>query len=285
MKPFTLTTNNADAWRGLILSGGATPSLSNCSSVTLAGALELLATAVALRDRCDLFEQLTCAADAGNSLWRILIAEWSRDNSFSLSGSDIHGVRKWELFRLRSVEDKTSTGFSLFLERFCRSTKAQEFPKGFASALSAVLDEMADNVIQHSGVQANGFSGIAGYHVEGGRAAFAVTDVGRGVLSTLTDSPEWDHLLTARAALRAIVAKGASSRVGQGPGEGFKQLFASLVDRNALVRLRSDESVLIIADGENSREGGEMRCPILGGFQISVNCATRTRATEAEISA
>lgn len=282
MGRFLLTTTNADAWRGLLLSGRATPSLADCDGVTLAGALELLATAVALRECSDLFQCLTAVADTGHPLWHELMAEWASRERTELTG-DLHGTRRREFFRLRTIEDKTSLGFSLFLERFCRSLKAQDFPKEFANALAQVMDEMADNVLQHSGPIADGFSGIGGYHVEANRAGFAVVDIGCGILSSLNGSSTWKHLSTARDALRAIVAEGASSRTGQGPGEGFKQLFASLIDHNALVRLRSDDSVLIVADGRNEREGGELRSPILRGVQVSVSCATGVRAVESKM--
>lgn len=282
MQPFTLTTSNVDAWRGLLLSGKSAPSLRDVKGTTLAGALELLATSVALGDSCELFEHLAEAAGRGDQPWSAMMSQWNRQASDR--ETDIHGTRQYEFFRLRSIDDKTSLSFSLFLERFCRSMRAKEFPAAFANALSKVFDELSDNVLQHSGWHGDGFTGIAGYHVEAAHAAFAVVDVGRGILARLNDSPEWSHLVTAREALRAIVARGASSRVGQGPGEGFRQLFASLVDRNAIVRLRTDDSVLTVGDGENAREGGEMRSPLLRGAQVSVNCAVRTRATEIAIT-
>ncbi len=165
MQPFNLTTRNADAWRGLLLSGKASPSLRDCEAVSLAGALELLATSVALRDRSDLFEQLASAADGGDPRWSALMSEW--DGHASITKTDIHGTRGYEFFRLRTADDKTSLSFSLFLERFCRSMTAQDFPAKFANALSTVLDEMADNVPQHSGRPSDGIAGMAGYHVEG----------------------------------------------------------------------------------------------------------------------
>ena len=69
-------------------------------------------------------------------------------------------------------------------------------------------------------------------------------------------------------------------RIDQGQGAGFRQLFALLVDHNAIIRLRTDDSALIIADGLNEREGGELTSPLLAGVQISVNCAVGKRAAE-----
>lgn len=284
VQSFTLNTQNADAWRGLLISGKRPPSLRDCSNVTLGGALELLATGVALRESSDLLKTIANPADAKSPMWRSLMSEWERKNAPGLSG-DVHGIRPFEFFRLRTAEDKTSLNFSLFLERFCRSMKQQEFPKTFANALAKIGDEMADNVVQHSGLSVDGFTGMAGYHVQDKRAAFAVIDIGRGILATLKESPRWSHLITAGAALRAVVTQGASSRKDQGEGEGFKQLFGSLVDHNVIIRLRTDDSSLTVADGLTDREGGEMMSPFLAGVQVSVVCAVGAPAKETQISA
>jgi hypothetical protein len=244
--------------------------------------MELLATAIALRQSFDLLQKMSDAAHGNNPFWRLVMSEWFSQDHSAPTG-DVHGIRQLEFFRLRTSEDKTSLQFELFVERFCRSMKQQGFPTVFANALSKVMDEIADNVVQHSGFLADGFSGIAGYHVENRQAAFAVVDVGHGILATLKNSPAWNELSTAREALRAIVMRGASSRIDQGAGEGFRQLFGSLIDHNSVIRLRTDDNALVIAEGENEREGGELSSPFLAGFQLSVSCALGRRAAEEEI--
>ncbi len=160
--------------------------------------------------------------------------------------------------------------------------KHEGFPPAFANALAKVGDEMADNVVQHS-TTTPPFAGITGYHVQDGRAAFCSVDVGRGILASLRDSLKWTHLQNARSALRAIVTEGASSRADQGPGEGFRQLFKSLVDHNCLIRLRTDDAMLTVAEGLTEREGGEVTSPQLSGVQVSISCAVGRRAEEFKI--
>jgi hypothetical protein len=281
LKDFTLNSQNADAWRRLLIAGAATPSIADCSGATLPGVLELFATAVALENTNDLLERIEERAGAADAVWHPLMLEWRRPSLANLTG-ELHGTRIFEFFRVRAVEDKTSDHFSLFLERFCRSMKCEGFPAKFADALAKVGDEMVDNVVQHSAMTPP-FSGIAGYHVQEGRASFSVADVGRGILATLRDSPKWTHLENARSALRAILSEGASSRVDQGAGEGFKQLFASLVDHNCLIRLRTDDSMLTVAEGLTDREGGELISPQLPGVQVSISFAVRRRAKEFKI--
>jgi hypothetical protein len=249
--------------------------------VTLPGTLELLATAVALEKGSDLLRTIEERAAAGDAVWHALLSEWERPKLANLTGQ-LHGTRIFEFFRLRAVEDKTSDQFSLFLERFCRSMKHEAFPPAFANALAKVGDEMADNIVQHSATIPP-FSGIAAYHVQEKRAAFSVVDVGRGILASLRGSPKWRHLKNARLALRAIVSEGASSRIDQGPGEGFKQLFVSLVDHNCLIRLRTDDATLTVSEGLTDREGGEVASPQLAGVQVSVLCAVGCRAGECKI--
>lgn len=279
---FTLDTPNAEAWRSLELAGKATPTLGDCKSITLGGALELFATATALGNSSRLSGEINRAASSGHPVWHGIITEW-RPRRIASHKADLFGVRSIEFFRIHRAADITSDHFSLLLQRFCRSMRKAGFPKKFAEALSKVLGEMADNVVQHSEERADAFTGMGGYHVGDRAAAFTVTDVGRGVLASLNASPDWQHLKTSRQALRAIVEQRASSRARQGEGEGFKQLFKALVDRSGSIRLRSGNAVVTISDGVNGREAREGGSPSLAGLQVCVCCAVGGPAKEIKI--
>jgi hypothetical protein len=197
---------------------------------------------------------------------------------------EIHRGQQLEFFRVRDTNEKTGLAFSYFEQRFSSSMKNEGFPPAFSNALGKVIDEVADNVIQHSGTTDDGFTGIAGYHVQNTCAAFAVTDVGAGLLATLRTSPRWSGLTTPRAAIRAVTINHASSRQDEGDGEGFKQLFKSLIDHNSLIRIRTDDAALTVGNSLNEREGGEMASPFLRGVQVSMACGLRDRrAKESEI--
>jgi len=279
---FTLDTPNAEAWRSLELAGKPTPSLVDCKSITLGGALELFATATALGNSSRLLGEINRAASSGHPIWRGIVREWRRRRIVNHQ-ADLFGIRSIEFFRIRNTADITGDHFSLLLQRFCRSMRKAGFPKTFAEALSKVLGEMADNVVQHSEERADVFTGMGGYHVANRAAAFTITDVGRGVLASLKASPNWQHLKTSREALRAIVEARASSRAQQGEGEGFKQLFKALVDRNGSIRLRSGNAVVTISDGVDGREAREGGSPSLAGLQVCVCCAAGGRAKEIKI--
>lgn len=279
MQNLTINTQNVEAWRRLALKGRVPPKLSQFSASTLPGAMEMFATSLALRHQSDLFDEIMQSGLNDDPLWGEICTAWMRNESASVGG-DEYGVRVFECFRLRQTEDQTGPQIALFQARLGRSMESRGFPNPFAYAVAGVLAEMTDNVIQHSGRTAEGFTGLAGYYTEDNHVAFAVTDLGRGILARLQDVHEWKHLKSAREALRAVVTQGASSRHGQGSGEGFKQLFQSLSDRNAIIRIRTGDRSLTIADGKNEREGGELGSPVLAGVQVAVSCTLKQRAEE-----
>ncbi len=118
--------------------------------------MELFATSLALEEANQLLGTITQAGNGGHPLWRPLTFEWMR-RAHSEFGPDMHGQRSLEFFRLRCEADQIGDHFSLFQQRFRRSMEKNGFPKNFAYALTKVLSEMTDNVIQHSGRTADGF--------------------------------------------------------------------------------------------------------------------------------
>ena len=163
VKKHTLDTNNADAFRRL-LATGKPPSLEELSGITLPGAMELFATAMAF----PMAKKLRAEIEASrrlNPLWDSLAAEWTSQPK-QVIGSDAHGTRRLEAFRLALATDQTSHHYQLFQERMVRSLQqVGGFTRDFAYALAGVLAEMTDNVIQHSGENEGKFSGLAAYHI------------------------------------------------------------------------------------------------------------------------
>ncbi len=234
--------------------------------------MELMATALDIKTASIVFDEIKDEAQKQDPVWCALIEEWERQPSLGF-GSDIHGTREVEFHRLRCIEDQTGLPFQLFQERFVRSLRNCGFPSEFAYALAGTLAEMSDNVVQHSREGGEEFTGLVGYHVSAAYMAFAVIDIGCGLLTSLKRSPAWQHLASARDALRAVVRDGASSRTGQGRGEGFRLLFRSLASRNCRIRLRTNNASMTIADTTTRCIGSEVPSPELSGFQMSVCCA------------
>ena len=260
---------------------GLPEGLPTYNEFTLAGILETIALMidgplVALQPWAE--AHTTRVSSAFGKAWRM----WQRDGSPNL-GTDIHGVRTVEYYRLRHRADATSDHYKLYAERFVRSLIKAGFPKRFSYALAGAFGEMTDNVIQHSLGTEDEFSGLAGYHVDQGYTAFSVVDAGQGILACLSSVPQWRHLKTPQEAIRAAVCNHASSRIGQGEGEGFKTLFRRLADRNGIMRFRSGGAVLTIGDGGTHREAAEIAATYGRGFQMSACCGLKEIAQEESI--
>ena len=189
----------------------------------------------------------------------------SRENMWSTRGLEFFPIvgRNWP--------DKIK--YHPFESRFCKGAKASGFGD-MADALTGALFEMADNVVQHSGLDlANASPGLIGYYVGDGHVAFAVGDAGRGVLTSLKENPAWAVLPDSKAALLAIVEQRASRRVGFGDGEGFKQVFRSLVDFNGIVEMHSCDGRIKLTQSPAGREAVSQFIGSRPGFQLSVNCS------------
>ena len=245
--------------------------------------MELFATAHAQNGASYLLDSIYEAARENDQVWLPMTKEWDRQNAPTL-GKDVFGKRTIEFYRLRTTSDQINECFTVFHRRFVKNLTDNSFPSDFALGLSKVFKEMTDNVVQHSGPPDHDFSGLAGFHVGPNYMSFAVTDTGRGALARLRDAPDWSHLAKASDALHAIVHDSASSRTGQGGGEGFRQLFRALVDRNVSIRLRTDDAAMLISDAAHTRQAASVISPVLPGFQMSVACALDGPAAEEAIN-
>jgi hypothetical protein len=237
--------------------------------------MEVIASAVGSRSKGEVESELLRYISANSE--SPLKAGWDgwQIRTGSIFTSDMHGVRRFEFYRLRERDDQTNLTYQLFQERFVRSLQENEFPAKFANALAGVLVEITDNVIQHSLRESGEYEGLAAYHVERGYMAIAVVDLGQGVLASLTRSPSWSHLQTSEESLRAAVIDHASGRAGQPEGEGFRFVLKSLAERNCRLRFRSGDAALRIEEIKGVHDGVITGSPELCGLQVSICCALK----------
>jgi hypothetical protein len=191
------------------------------------------------------------------------------------SRKDMWASRGVEFFPLRGQNWAADVNYHPFESRFCKSAKSAGFGSK-AVALSGAMFEMADNVFQHSGTDA----GILGYHVSDGHVAFAIGDVGKGVLASLRENTAWMGLRNSKEALVAIIKNHASRRSHGGDGEGFKEVFRSLVDLNGIIELASCEGRVRVINaplGRNATTQFTGACP---GLQLSICCSLSGEAKE-----
>ena len=223
-------------------------------SLTLGGAMQLAVCALAWG-----------AADGAAQAWMshlsrrfgVLRAAISAFRSGTVVGStgmtDPFSAPEWELYQIST--DLTETAWGLYLQRFSRSLiQRANFDRIYARGLAGAFGEMAVNVVQHSAPEGLPAAfGLAGYHVTDAGAAFVVVDSGRGALASLHESPRWRRLSSSEEALSAIVHEEATRKIAYGYGDGFRQVFASLVENNGRVRLRSGDAVVEAANTHAAR--------------------------------
>jgi hypothetical protein len=121
---------------------------------------------------------------------------------------------------------------------------AAEFPSLLARGLVGAMNELQNNIRDHSEAID---TGLIGYRVAADRVEWVVADRGIGVLESLK-SGAFPSLVDAAEALKIALTDG-HSRFGtaSGHGYGFRELFKALTARQGSLRFRSGDQALTIA--------------------------------------
>ena len=186
--------------------------------------------------------------------------------------------RRLEFFPIRGKSWAAPRRYHPFESRFTKAAREAGFGSR-ADGLTGAMFEMADNVVQHS-AETKSAPGLIGYYVCDGHVAFAIGDLGRGVFASLKENPAWASLPNSKSALMAIVNNHASRRAEGGAGEGFKEVFRSLMNLNGLVELRSFDGRVRLLSTSVGREAIPQFTGYLSGFQLSVNCSLTSPPSE-----
>ena len=152
--------------------------------------------------------------------------------------------------------------------RFEANLLSGRFPQGLAKSLTGAVFEMVDNVWKHSGVSKDA---LLGYQIHNRTFSFIVTDMGDGVLKTLTKNRRFAYLKTSIEALEEAVKPNVSGDLN-GSGLGLDNLTRAFANLWGRTRLRSGQGALTF-----NREGAIPKrthqfLPDLNGFQISAVC-------------
>lgn len=209
------------------------------------------------------------------------IARWARtDDRLSAAVRALDGVRadveRWsapvEEFAPLGTRESLDDQAAGFFDRFTRSLERHGRFAHLSRGIAKAMFDMADNAIQHSGVdEYHPSPGAMGYQVAEGSATFAVVDVGRGVLESLRTNPTWVQLATSRDALEAAIMRAASRRPDQGAGGGFSDLHKALADLSGKLRFASGDSVLKLEGERASRVVAWGGRPQFAGLQLSIS--------------
>lgn len=267
-----LDSKNAEACRRMADSTSPPDSLlSQFGGATLPGVMECFLLGARHPAMATVRRELRAKIRRGEEPWRSLGDAWARMDA---NEGNVFEARRFEFRRIDSETwGRGEEKWHLFEQRFLSGLRNCGFASEFAHGILRVFHEMAENVTQHGGFGDGPAEGLAGYHVDSGRFAFSIGDLGCGFLRSLQESTFWSGLRTEKDALKAVVYQGASRRTGQGEGEGFKQLWRALADHGALVRIRSGIAVAAIRPTQEGREAEISAIFESTGSHISVCCA------------
>ncbi|CAN5538096.1 hypothetical protein BH11PLA2_BH11PLA2_16500 [soil metagenome] len=186
-------------------------------------------------------------------------------------------IREVEFHALEGSAPTLDPAWEDFANRFFRSAVDAGFQKVVADGIGATMHELAENVFLHA---ESPVGAVAGYHVSPGVACFTIADVGVGVLASLRTCSEYTHLQYHGEALSAVLRNHAS-KFGSGKGgNGFRQLFKSLVDQRGELRFRTGEARMTMSGELSSALGVGSFGESLPGFQITVVCRTANAITD-----
>lgn len=196
----------------------------------------------------------------------------------------IYSAPSWELWQVRGPESAKGKDFELFLQRFERGLKAAGFSDRFPRLLAQGLLELSENIVRHSVSGNDQAIGLAGFHVTPGMMSYVVADVGRGVLSSLKENPEWADLEDEMDALVAVAKKDATRLRNRDFGDGYRQVFQSFLDRDGLLQMRSGNGVARVQGNLTERNAQTSHCAPILGLRVVASCALKGKPREAEFS-
>lgn len=267
----SLDFRNAQACCHLLSDGSTKPILGMFDGISMPGAIELFSIAARSIEGAPLRHEIRVAAKDGVQPWYDIVGAWNEASQRGTKGFETQSVEFRRIGDGPGGEMEELEG-SLFEQRFRRSIAEGGFSPEAANWMARVFHEMIDNVSQHSGPSGASASAIAGYQVLPDYFAFSVSDLGWGFHKSLTRSPDWSHIADDGEALLAVIQKSASSRVGEGEGMGFKELFKALADRGALIRIRSGISLARVVATSTGREAELSTMGFAQGVHVSVCC-------------
>ena len=162
------------------------------------------------------------------------------------------------------------TYWDAFMFAMHKAIVAAGFPSLFSRGLVGAMDEMQNNIHDHSeGID----TGFIAYRANTDCVEWVVADRGVGVLAGLK-SGAFPSLTDSGEALKVALADGRSRfGVAKGRGYGFRELFKAMSARHGSLRFRSGDQALTIAgvSPSLSRARLQQRASV-AGFCVTVVC-------------
>ena len=183
----------------------------------------------------------------------------------------LDGERAGFVTARRTAFRNGDTHWDAFMFALLKAMRAAGFPSLFSRGLVGALDEMQNNVHDHSDATD---TGLIAYRVSPEKVEWTVADRGIGILSGLKTGA-FPSLNDSSEALKIALTDGRSRfGVGKGRGYGFRELFKALSARHGTLRFRSEDQVLTITgvSPSLSRARLQQRAQV-SGFSVTVVCA------------
>lgn len=182
-----------------------------------------------------------------------------------------------EVVRIPPLGDGWDSGapFTSFQERCKNRLVDAGAPTQFAHAIVGAMNEMASNAVEHSNASV---PVVGAFEVVGNRWAFSVTDVGRGILSSLRMNAAFADVQDDVEAVRLAVKDGVSSTGQVGRGNGFAHVFSALVNRMCSIRFRSTSAVACWSGVSPGAQTLQLAvAPVRSGFHVHINGSSQGR--------
>lgn len=176
-----------------------------------------------------------------------------------------------ELTWLPPEDQDGSYRWDMFKNRLHKAAEAAGFQSHNAAALAGAFGEMASNAQAHSRCVE---TAIAGYAWKPGRFEYCITDLGVGVLESLTSCGHHNDVATHAEALDRAVQPGVS-KYGrdQGYGFGFASVVRSLSRLYGEVRVHSGDHCIDITGDSPALSDRILRETYpWGGLLVHVSC-------------
>jgi hypothetical protein len=168
------------------------------------------------------------------------------------------------------------TYWTAFQVAMHKAALAAGFPSLLARGLVGAMDEMQNNIRDHSEAID---TGLIAYRVTGDRVEWVVADRGICVLNSLK-SGAFTSIADSGEALKVALTDGRSRfGSGKGRGYGFRELFKALGARNGSLRFRSGDHALTISGLSPSLNRARLQQRAhVSGFAVTVVCGKPSAA-------
>jgi hypothetical protein len=165
---------------------------------------------------------------------------------------------------------------------FCaqaQKSAERSLPKSVALGMVGAMREMDNNVYEHSERHEDAVVAFRGTKED---FEFVVADSGIGILNSLRQSPDYQHLRDPGTAIKTALSDGQSRcrYIDPARGLGFHDLFVGLANLNGELRFRSDDHALTIDGASPSLMKAQLSQKVpLQGFVASVICRLKPTST------